>query len=769
MANSSRNLRAEEDVLFFDWIRQFRDLVAAAPLDAELLPVSLDGQPETAIRRYFDERALEAITQVFADLIHGRPMDSIRFDLHHDLVRMWNGNISAQDARQALIRQAYVTTEAIESGKRLGSMPVFMRELMDATDSKSFEKLKSAWDKILECTGYLHLGTLSLHAVRKAGGMRATFARHAGNLAECAHPETSPSAQSAFQVASGSSHDRLRSIAQKLETINFPGNIQEVVLTELRQISQMPPTQNEFNLGLSFLDRLAALPWGKPSVPAIDIGKVRGILDENHFGMDAVKTAIVQLLAVQQLSGKTNGTILCLAGPPGIGKTSLGASIARATGRQFQRIALGGIADASEIRGHRRTYTNSMPGKIMEAIKKAGTVHAVFMLDEVDKLTAGSPQGDPQAALLEVLDPEQNDAFHDSYFGIPYDLSGILFICTANDPDNIPGPLKDRMKVIQLDGYTRSQKFHIARQHLVPKLIKAVGFKDGQVSITDDAIGEVIGHCVEPGVRNMERAIKDICAAAAVEVASGASEVRITAENIGSYYTIPPVYDTLSREDQVGSVNGLTASSRGGKVLPIETVVMPGNNFDIAATGNLKLVIKESISVAHSWVLRNAAALGIDVAELNKKQVHIHAGSTPKDGPSAGVTALASIVSALTNIPARADTAMTGEIGLLGQVLPIGGLDQKLEAASAAGIKRVIVPESNRHDVDSLPAGTLEDLGLEIIYVRTVREVLEHALTANPWKISAPALTLPTTGLITADATIPSVQAPAFAAISGPG
>jgi len=466
----------------------------------------------------------------------------------------------------------------------------------------------------------------------------------------------------------------------------------------------------------------------------MEIAEVRRVLDEDHYGLDKVKKRIVEYLAVRKLKQDKKGPILCLVGPPGVGKTSLGKSIARALGRKFVRISLGGVHDEAAIRGHRRTYVGALPGQIIQGMKKAGTVNPVFMMDEVDKI-GHDFRGDPSAALLEVLDPEQNNSFADHYLEISYDLSGVMFVATANITDPIPPPLRDRMEILELPGYTRREKLAIARRHLIPKQLGEHGLTEKQIRITDEAIEEIIEHYTrEAGVRSLERTVASVIRGVAVKVAEGDDQDRVvkTEDDLREYLgPIKYTSEVAERTEETGVATGLAWTSVGGEILFIEATRMFGTG-KLQLTGQLGDVMKESAHAALSYVRTNAARFGIPEDFLEKSDVHIHipAGAMPKDGPSAGITMFTALVSLLTQIRVRHDVAMTGEISLRGRVLPIGGVKEKTLAAHRAGIKRVIIPERNKADLEEVPREVRDEL--EFVFVHRLEEGLEAALESMP-------------------------------------
>ena len=526
--------------------------------------------------------------------------------------------------------------------------------------------------------------------------------------------------------------DELVELQQKIETLKLSEEARAKATSELKKLKAMQPMSAEATVVRNYLDVLLGLPWGKKSRLKKDIAKAQMVLDEDHYALDKVKDRIVEYLAVQARTNKLKGPILCLVGPPGVGKTSLGKSIARATGREFVRQSLGGVRDEAEIRGHRRTYIGSLPGKIVQNLRKAGASNPLFLLDEIDKLGQDF-RGDPASALLEVLDPEQNSKFQDHYLELDIDLSDIMFVTTANTL-NLPQPLLDRMEIIRLEGYTEDEKVAIAQRHLIAKQVEAHGLRKGEFELTEEGLRDLIRYYTrEAGVRTLEREIANLARKALRRILEKQVEsVVITPENLGDFAGVRRFRHDMSEEEpQIGAVTGLAWTDVGGVLLTIESVTTPGKG-EVKTTGKLGEVMNESVAAAFSFVKARAPAYGIKPSIFGRKNVHIHLpeGAVPKDGPSAGVGMVTSIVSTLTGIPVRADLAMTGEVTLRGRVLAIGGLKEKLLAALRGGIKTVLIPEENRKDLAEIPANVIE--GLEIIPVSHVDQVLELALTSAP-------------------------------------
>ena len=530
----------------------------------------------------------------------------------------------------------------------------------------------------------------------------------------------------------GSDVNEIDDYTHRIDSLVLSEEVRDKLMGEVRKLSKMGMMSQEGVVLRNYLDTVLALPWNAVTKDRTDVKKAKQILDKDHYGMAKVKDRILENLAVRALTPDVKGQILCLVGPPGVGKTSVAKSVARALNRNFVRVSLGGVKDESDIRGHRKTYVGAMPGRIMNAMKLAGSKNPVVLLDEIDKMS-NDFRGDPSSAMLEVLDSEQNNAFRDHYIEVPFDLSDVLFITTANTLDTVQAPLLDRMEVIELSSYTREEKFHIAKEHLIKKQEGKNGLKASQIRICNDAIYKLIdSYTREAGVRNLERQIGSLCRKAAKEIVEdGVKKVTFKADNLEKYLGHEKYLpDVVSDKDAVGSVNGLAWTSVGGVVMPLEVLVLDGKGR-IELTGSLGDVMKESAKIAVSYCRSVADKYGIDKDFYEKKDLHIHApeGAVPKDGPSAGVTMITGIISALGNIKVRSDVAMTGEITLSGKVLPIGGLREKTMAAYKAGVKTIIVPFANKGDLDDVD-DTVK-LCCEFVFAKTIQDVLDVALIPN--------------------------------------
>ena len=538
--------------------------------------------------------------------------------------------------------------------------------------------------------------------------------------------------QKELEDGEGGASEDIAELNEKINKTKLSKEAKEKALNELKKLKQMSPMSAEATVVRNYLDWLLDIPWGKKKRIKKDINKSQEILDKDHYGLEKVKDRITEYLAVQNRSSKVKGPILCLVGPPGVGKTSLGKSIASATGREFIRMSLGGVRDEAEIRGHRRTYIGSMPGRIIQALKKVKTSNPIFLLDEIDKLGQDF-RGDPASALLEVLDPEQNNAFNDHYLEVDYDLSQVMFVTTANTM-NIPGPLLDRMEIIRIAGYTEEEKLEIAKRHLIEKVKENNALTDKEFKISDDVIRSVIqNYTREAGVRNLERELNSLGRKAVKEISQNKSDsLNVSSDNISDYLGVKKFrYGKKENDDLIGVVTGLAWTQVGGDILNVEAVMVPGQG-KIRTTGKLGDVMKESIDAASSFVRSRAVNYGIEPPIFQRKDIHVHVpeGATPKDGPSAGVAMIIAIISVMAGIPVKNDVAMTGEMSLRGRVLPIGGLKEKLLAALRSGIKTVLIPSENDRELSEVPDNIKDKLDIKL--VSTIDEALELALVRKP-------------------------------------
>ncbi|MYL19940.1 endopeptidase La [Halobacillus litoralis] len=524
-------------------------------------------------------------------------------------------------------------------------------------------------------------------------------------------------------------------LKEKIEQASMPERVEQIALKELGRYEKVPQSSAESSVIRNYIEWLVALPWSEETEDNLDVNRAEGILDEDHYGLEKVKERVLEYLAVQKLTQSIKGPILCLAGPPGVGKTSLAKSIARSINRKFVRVSLGGVRDEAEIRGHRRTYIGAMPGRIIQGMKRAETVNPVFLLDEIDKM-ASDFRGDPSSAMLEVLDPEQNGTFSDHFIEEHYDLSKVMFIATANNVANIPGPLRDRMEMITIAGYTEVEKQQIAKEHLLPKQIKENGLKKSQLQVREDALLKLIRRYTrEAGVRGLERELAGLCRKAAkIIVAGDKQRVVVTEKMLEELLGRPKFrYGRAELEDQIGAATGLAYTTAGGDTLSIEVSIYPGKG-NLTLTGKLGDVMKESAQAAFSYIRSRAAELDIDPEFVEKNDIHIHVpeGATPKDGPSAGITMATALVSALTGRPVRKEVGMTGEITLRGRVLPIGGLKEKSLSAHRAGLTKIIIPDENKKDLEDIPDSIKE--GLTFVPVKHLDEVLDQALVEGAYE-----------------------------------
>lgn len=696
---------------------------------------TLEDAPRALIRgRQLENIVIDDMMERFAIIMAASPDRAvIPGGFYHWLTtqRFGTNNITRQESDAELAR---AISEARKQFKP-NIMPEFLQVISEALSGAELADLTNKWNNIFT------------QVVRLTTTDESMLIHHTNNLAqnEMVKQANASIAQKSKveklrrdadsdsdEDDDNDSFDDLGKIGKKISQLEMPEAIKEEVLKLYKHTRKLNPQMSEFSVNCKRLDIITSLPWGQYKEMNRDIKKAQEILDDDHYGLEKVKAQIIQHMAVQNRTGVPDGKILLLVGPPGVGKTSIAQSVAKATGREYIRVSLGGVHKESDIRGHSSTYVGAMPGRIIQEIKKAKSSNPLVVLDEIDKLGSGSANGDPSAALLEVLDPAQNHTFRDDYLGVEFDLSKVLFFCTANDLSTIPGPLRDRMQIVSLSSYLQDEKYEIATRYLIPKQMKAKKLTDAELVIEPAAIKALIGeHTAEAGVRNLEKKIEEICSRVVVDLATGKEGVnRITPANLTEY--VGPGHgdrDRIPAQDMVGVVNGLAYTSIGGTVLPIESSVLPANGFRMTVSGNLGKVMGESAGVAERLVRARAPQFGISDNKLARTEISVHcpAGAVPKDGPSAGAAFTTAIISALTGIPVHRDVAMTGEINSRGEVTAIGGLREKLEGALNAGVKTVLIPRQNIPNLADVPEKVKSQL--TVIPVGTIEEVLKYALT----------------------------------------
>jgi ATP-dependent Lon protease len=646
--------------------------------------------------------------------------------------RMLNLREQAAEAVQLLPQAPPELLAAVQGADSAGALADLMATYMDVTPAEKQEILET-----IDLTARMEkVARLLAHRIEVMRLSREIGRQTKAALDERQREVLLREQMAAIQRQLGEGDEgktaEIAELGEAITKAQMPKEVEEQARKELRRLQRMPEAAGEYGMVRTYLDWLIELPWALPEDTPIDIVEARRILDEDHYGLEKIKRRIIEYLAVRKLAPHGKAPILCFVGPPGVGKTSLGQSIARAMNRKFVRVSLGGVHDEAEIRGHRRTYIGALPGNIIQAIRKAGSRTCVMMLDEIDKLGAGI-HGDPGSALLEVLDPEQNNTFRDNYLAVPFDLSRVVFITTANMLDTIPGPLRDRMEIISLTGYTAEEKLQIARRYLVRRQLEANGLQPDQVEIAEEALRTIIqSYTREAGVRNLEREIGKTLRHAAVRIAEGQSgPIRVTNDDIAAILGAPPFESELAMRTSVpGVATGLAWTPVGGDILFIEATRIPGSG-KLILTGQLGEVMRESAQAALSIVKNRAGSIGIDENRLGRTDIHIHipAGAIPKDGPSAGVAMFTALVSLLTERNVRNDTAMTGEISLRGLVLPVGGIKEKIIAAHRAGIKRVMLPARNRKDFEDIPEEVRREL--EFVWLERVDEAIAAALESK--------------------------------------
>ncbi len=661
------------------------------------------------------------------------------------MIKRYGDQITRQDSHHELTRLMKKARDFDDENPvpefQNSPVPEFLQILTDSLSSTDLADMTNEWNgiftqlaKLAASDDALNVYVLnnSVHTASSEAINAAIAAKSQGGKAVALRKPEKPKLGNGFDDDDGDDSTDLDKLGEKLSQISFPETTLESVRKLYKQTRKLNPQASEFSVNCKRLDIISSLPWGQFKEMNSNINQAQQVLDDEHYGLEKVKEQIIQHMAVQNRTGAPDGKIMLLVGPPGVGKTSIAQSVAKATGREYIRIALGGVSKESDIRGHSSTFVGAMPGRIIQEIKKAKSSNPLVVLDEIDKLGEGGAHGDPSAALLELLDPAQNHTFRDDYLGVEFDMSKVLFFCTANDFGNIPGPLRDRMQALHLSSYLQDEKYEIATRYLIPKQMKAKALNESELVIEPEAIKALISHhTMEAGVRGLEKKIGEICSKAVVDIATGKEgQTVVTPENLEQY--VGPGHgdrDQIPAQDMVGVVSGLAYSSVGGSVLPIEASLLPSHGFKLTLSGNLGKVMGESAGVAERLVRARAPQFGISDSKLNRTELSVHcpAGATPKDGPSAGAAFTTAIISALTGIPIRRDVAMTGEINSRGEVTAIGGLREKLEGALNAGVKIVLVPKQNIPNLNEVPEKIKSQLSIRP--VGTIEEVLEHALT----------------------------------------
>lgn len=681
--------------------------------------------------RSFGEMALDDLIDAFEEIMEGVSEDKIPVAFYARILAQRERKQLSKEAVRNRLTAGLEKQELMESKP---SIPLFIQVIMH---DLSTQKVADVSNKMLQLGNALFKLMASeelLVSEQNMFGFTSRFMNSIQSVLNKRLEQNKPENANPKQDENTDENNKLAELREKAEQAGMSEEALAQVKKQLERMSQMHPASPEYSTLNNYVDWLVSVPWSEESKLNTDISQTEDILDEDHYGMEKVKEAIAEHIAVQNHVGGATGSILCIVGPPGVGKTSIAKSIAKATGRAYERVALGGVHNEAEIRGHRRTYIGAQPGTIVKAMKKAGTRNPLIVLDEIDKIGGMTHNGDPSAALLEVLDPAQNHTFRDNYLDVSYDLSKVMFFCTANYLGRIPPALRDRLEIIQLSGYNQEEKFEIAKRHLIPQQLNAKGLSDDYLSIDDASLRLLISdYTRESGVRQLEKQIGKLCRKAVMALEKGRSEpITITAETLKDYLGPSRVtQETIPDRDIIGQVNGLAYTSVGGCLLPIETVSIPSASASLTVTGNLGKVMEQSVTVAKGVIESRADSFGIDRQTLNKTKLQLHApaGAIPKDGPSAGLAITTAMISTLTGVPVRRDIAMTGEISLNGRAMPIGGLPEKLEGALLAGVKTVLIPEANAKDLSDVPAYVKS--GLEIITVSHIDDVLAHALTEN--------------------------------------
>lgn len=745
--------RVEFHRAVYDNLSIFIKVLSALEKNPEVVAVYNDAPDAIKDGRTLSQMVLDDTLDVFATIMRDIPDDDVPRSFYRQILNARDPGKYTLAQADAHLDNALAEKRAQPDGAEFNP-PQFMTLLSESLSPAITQMFVRNWIVTISNISKLTMndqaiitGKKTAEIVEKAAQLNSelfmrTFAQNQ------ALQNLSGNAGDSSDEDEAIEEDSLEKLARRVRDAGMSPEADKRARKELTRLSQINPQSSEYSVVFTYVDWLASLPWSKSSDVNLDVDKTQEALDEDHYGLQKVKEAIVEHIAVQNHTGNTGGKILCVVGPPGTGKTSIAKSVAKATGREYVRMSLGGVDDEAEIRGHRSTYVGAKPGRIIQAMKTAGTNNPLIVLDEIDKMGHGGLRGDPTAAMLEVLDPAQNNTFRDNYLDVDYDLSKVMFFCTANYFQMIPPALADRLEIVHIGGYTKTEKFEIGKRYLLTRQMEVNGLSDDKFSITDEAMRKVISdYTREAGVRNLEQKISRLCRKAVVQISRGkADRVDITADNLADYLGASRVrHDRINDADMVGHVNGLAYTGVGGVVLPIQTVRNHSNNgFRLNVTGNLGKVMSESTLVATSLIKSRAAQYGISQEKLDKTEMVVHApdGSTPKDGPSAGLAMVTVILSSMTGIKIRRDVAMTGEVDLHGNALPIGGLGEKLEGALNAGVKTVIIPRSNLRDIDDVPEEIKSKL--EIIPVDTIDDVLKIAFCEQPKPLPATEPGVPT-------------------------
>lgn len=692
--------------------------------------------------RTMTQMAIDDLMSAFAFMMRKVPDDEIPLSFYKQLLIARDNMPATNDEARARLNEALAEKRALPDGADNTPpeiVPLFTEHVPEMVARNMFINYVNMLTNIRQLTFTEEAFATTREAQKLIAQTGTLFDGIIGRIAQrntvLNRAENTASHDDDADEEDDVGEDSLEDLITRIKAAQMTGAAKDKAYKELRKLKRMNKTSSEFTIVFNYLDLMASLPWAKAPEVARNIANARAVLEADHHGLKKVKDAILEFIAVQNHTGKPNGQILCIDGPPGTGKTSITQSIARALGRKYVRLSLGGVDDEAEIRGHRTTYIGALPGRVIQAMKTAGVTNPLVNLDEIDKMGQSAHRGDPTAALLEVLDPAQNHTFRDHYLGVDYDLSNVMFVCTSNYLERIPPALRDRMEIIHIGGYTKDEKFEIAKRHLVAKQMAQSGLTAKQFTLDDQALKNIIrDYTAEAGVRRLETVIKRVCRKAVMAIEEKTvKSLHVTAQNLPDLIGPPRGRkQTIAPEDRVGLVNGLAYTTVGGCTLPIEAVAMDGNGFRVTATGRLGETMRESVDYAQKMIRSHAKQLGLDPAKLNRTEVHLHApeAAVPKDGPSAGIAISTAILSVLTGKKIRRDLAMTGEVTLHGDVGAIGGLPEKLEGAVEAGVKTVLIPQENEKDLIDVPDSIRSKL--TIIPVSRIEKVFEHALIDHP-------------------------------------